>query len=353
MENSSNTIGYKLRLFFCWILNVSPIFHISRDSEFDSITQLTQLRFSVLSLPWGDKHLYFISVTKEKGFEVISILRISDLQPPRSLEKLEEYKSKFLELNDDADGLKSQLRIDFLKHKNTECQNSINTLNNKVNSYIAIALVYAGLCTFLFKSLLDLPVSTVSIVMWGIFALSVICLVNVLVLLRRYLQVKAVSKSMFSSFKDSPDWKRLAEGIYVDWLTSQEERTAAATLVKNIEKYFIRSVVFSTFLLITTALQPYSWLISKESGSDDGSSTEFVLLDREGSFSPQELLRFSKAISPDKKVTFIYSSSNSLGKMTTDFAIKALELTEQNSTIELSNKIFNTKFLIATIEEKK
>lgn len=352
MEHRNNSIWDKLGLFFCRIFNLSPILHISRDKEFDSITQLSELRISIFSLPWGDKHLYFISLTKHNGFELFSVLRVSDLQPSRSQEDLVKHKSDFLYLNDDADGLKSQLRIDFLKHKHTDCQNSINTLNNKVNSYIAIALVYAGLCTFLFKSLLELPVSTISIVMWAIFVLSVIFLVNVLVLLRRYLQVKAVAKSKFSSFKESPEWKTLAASIYIDWLTSQEEQTVAATLVKNIEKYFIRSVALTTFLLIATALQPYNWLLVEQLGPEDP-RTKFVLLDKEGSFSPKELLSLSKAISTDKKVTFIYSSSNTMGKTTTDFVIKALELTEQNSTIELSDHFFNTKLLIASIEEHK
>lgn len=352
MEHSNNSIWNKLELFFCWIFNLSPIFHISRDKEFDSITQLTELRISIFSLPWGDKHLYFMSLTKRYGLELFSVIRVSDLQPSRSQEDLVKLKSDFLYLNDDADGLKSQLRIDFLKHKNTDYQNSINTLNNKVNNYIAIALFYAGLCTFLFKSLLELPVSTISIVMWAIFALSVIFLVNVLVLLRRYLQVKAVAKSKFSSFKESPEWKTLAASIYIDWLTSQEKQELAATLVKNIEKYFIRSVALSTFLLITTALQPYNWL-STEQLSPEDPRTKFVLLDKEGNFSPKELLSLSKAISTDKKVTFIYSSSNTMGKMTTDFVIKALELAEQNSTIEFSDHFFNTKLLIASIEEHK
>lgn len=350
MENSNQSIWYKVKLNFCRLINLSPILHISRDIEFDSITQLTDLRFSLLSLPWGDKHLYFISLSIGKGFELISILRVSDLQPSRSQEDLEECKSNFLKLNDDKDGVKSQLRIDFLKHKLTDCQNSINTLNNKVNSYIAIALVYAGFCAFLFESLLEIPVSNVSLMTWAVFVLSVICLINVLVLLRRYLQVKAAAKSTFSSFKEFPDWKNLAAGIYIDWLTSQEEQTAAATLVRNIEKYFIRSVALSAFLLIATALQPYNWFLTEQSNGVR-SSTKFVLLDKEGNFSPQELLSLSMAISPSNKVTFIYSSSNALGKATTDFAIKALELTGENSKIELEDPFFNTNLLIASMEE--
>ncbi|MCW8336647.1 hypothetical protein [Vibrio paucivorans] len=353
MEHRNNSIWYKLRLLVCWIFNLSPIFHISRDKGFDSITQLTELRFSILTLPWGDKHIYLLSYNKEKGFELFSVLKLSDLQPSRNQEELEECKKKFLELDDDADGLKSQLRIEFLKHKHADCQNSMNTLNNKVNSYVAIALVYAGLCTFLFKSIHNLPVSTISVVIWVIFTLSVIFLVNVLVLLRRYLQVKASIKSMFMSFKESPDWQKLAEGIYIDWLKSREEQVAAATLVLNIEKYFIRSIILSTLLLIITTLQPYSWQAKEPLHSSNKSTAEFILLNGEGNFSPQELLRLSKAISPDKKVIFIYSSSNTLGKTTTDFAITALKLTGQNSTIELSDNVFDTKMLIASMEEQK
>jgi hypothetical protein len=104
MEHINNSIWYKLGLFFCWILNLSPILHISRDKEFDSITQLTELRISIFSLPWGDKNLYFISLSKKCGFELFSVLRVSDLQPSRSHEDLVKCESNFLYLTDNADG---------------------------------------------------------------------------------------------------------------------------------------------------------------------------------------------------------------------------------------------------------
>ncbi len=348
-HNTSN--WYKVVLFICRLLNLLPIFHVSRDEGFDAVDSLNNLRFSLLSLPWGEKHVYLLTYSQQGSFKFLSTLRISDIRAPHEPDALEKYEENFLNLEDDTDGLKSKLRIEFLQHKNTECQNSINTLNNKVNSYIAIALVYTGLFAFLFQSILKLDFSHFAIYMWVAFGLSTIFQINVLVLIHRYLQVKGALKSKFSSFKSAPDWKLLAKSIYIDWLTAQYELWTAATLVKNIEKYFIRSIFLSSLVLFSTVLYPL--FQQTPSTTDKKTNAEFVLIDKEGKFSPQELLNLSKAITPDNTIVFVYSSSNSSGDAAANFTIRALNLSEQNSSIELSEELFDTKLLIAIVKETK
>lgn len=354
-EQNRTSLWYKFGLLVCRLLNHFPVFHVSRDDGFDSVDFLAGLRFSLLSLPWGDKHIYLFTYiyqgnVKER-FKLLSILRISDIKSPRQQEDLDQLEADFLDLEDDTGGLKSKLRIEFLKHKSAECQNSINTLNNKVNSYIAIALVYTGLFAFLFQSILELGFSHFSALMWLAFGLSSISLVNVLVLLRRYLQVKGALKSRFGSFKGTPNWKQLAKGIYIDWLTSQDEQWEAATVVKNIEKYFIRSIFFSSLILFSTVLQPFIQQVPFDARKV--TNDEFILIDKEGNFSPQELLNLSKAVTPDNTIVFVYSSSNSSGNASANFTITALNLSKQSSLIELSDELFDTKLLIATVKEAK
>ena len=353
MEQDNHSIWYKIGFIICWFLNNLPIFHISRDSGFDSVDNLTELRFSLLSFPLADKHIYVISYSQRKGIAFIFVLRLSDLQPPYQLKECED---KFLALNDEPDNSKSQLRIEFLKHKHAECQSGISTLHNKVNSYIAIALVYAGFLTFLLQSTLNLTISPLSltiILMWIAMVISGINLINVLALLWRYLKVKGTSKSTFRSFKESPNWQLLGKSIYIDWLTLQHEKTVAASLVKNVEKYFIRSILISSLLLFHVILQPYHSKLSSIFIDNQTADNELILIDKTGHFSTQELLKLSERISPNKKIVFVYSSSNTPGKDAAHFIITALKLSEKSTTIELSENLFNSKMLIATVEEKK
>lgn len=352
MEQENSSFWNKLGLFVCRVLNLTPICHVSQDSSFDTVDSLVGLRFSVLSIPWGDKHLYILTFSEHFCCKLFWVLKIADLQPPRSYAELQRLEDEFLKLDDGSSSIKSQLRIEFLKHKNSECQNSINTLNNKVNSYIAIALVYAGFYAFLFQSTINVFISPLGIVMWLILVLSGMSLINVLILLRKYLQVKGAVKSKFSSFKESPNWMLLAKNIYIDWLTAQEEQLAAASLVKNIEKYFIRSILLSSILFFTMVLN-LNVEPSLSLNENQKSTSEFILLNEMGVFSPKELLRLSDALSSDKFITFIYSSSNIAGKNTTDFTTTALGLSEQNQIIKLSDNLINNNMLIATIEDKK
>ncbi|REG81983.1 hypothetical protein [Marinomonas pollencensis] len=356
MEEQNRTpLWYKFGLLVCRLLNHLPVFHASQDNGFDSVDSLAGLRFSLLSLPWGYKHIYLFTYVHQGNFKErfkwVSILRILDIKSPHQQEELDQLEADFLDLDDDTGGSKSKLRMELLKHKNAECQNSINTLNNKVNSYIAIALVYTGLFAFLFQSILELGFSHFSVLMWLAFGLSSISLINVLVLLRSYLQVKGTLKSRFSSFKISPDFKQLAKSIYIDWLTSKDEQWEAATLVKNIEKYFIRSIFVSSLILFSTVLQPFIQQVPSD--AIKLSNDEFILIDKEGNFSPQELLSLSKAVTPDNIIIFVYSSSNSSGNASANFMISALNLSKQSTVIKISDELFDAKSLIATIKEEK
>ncbi|MGI2161909.1 hypothetical protein ACRN9X_09460 [Shewanella oncorhynchi] len=351
MMAEDNSYWYKLVLVICKLMNLSPLFHISSDDRFDSVHNLYGLRFSFISVPCGDRHLYIISYSKQRRFQLFSCLNISDIDKPRTSDKLEEAKLEFSKLKNTHGDSESKLRIEFLKHKQAESQNSINTLNNKVNSYVAIALVYAGFLVYLFKSTLNFSSSPLNILMLSLLALSGVHIVSVFILLRRYLQVKGTFKSKFNSFKESPTWQDLAKCTYIDWLTSNEEKQTSATMVKNIEKHFIRSIVLSTILLGSILLYPYSKNVQifKKVPLEN----EFVLLNQEGQFSPRELLKLSESLSPQSTVTFVYSATNVSGKEVTEFIINTLRLSGNNSTVVLSEHLLNGKTLVATIQEKK
>lgn len=131
-------------MWLCYLFNQLPLFHISQDERFDSIENISDLRFSFIAFPWGDKYLYIASfLFTLKKFEWGKCLRLSDIQPPMELSELNKKVDAFYELTKKTAEEDSKLRIEFLKHKNEECKSSLNVLNNKVNSYIAVVLVYA------------------------------------------------------------------------------------------------------------------------------------------------------------------------------------------------------------------
>lgn len=353
MEQNNHTLWYKLRFSLCFIFNQLPFFHVSQDERFDSIANLTDLRFSLIALPFGDKHLYIASFCKISGFEWGKCLRLSNIQPPLQLSELNEKVHNFSELSAAGSESDSQLRIEFLKHKHEECKNGINVLNNKVNSYIAIALVYAGLFAFLLQSspeYVNLPAKYLT---WFFFILSGINLVNVLVLLPHYLQVKGSHKSTFGSFKNEPSLKLLAQSLYMDWQTASHEKTAAATIVVNIEKYFIRSIILCALLFVVIEVSPVFFHKEANPNGTAKVSNEFVLLNQGGDFSPQALLKLSQNISPKNKITFIYSISNIDGNATAKFIINALKLAKQSSFVVISDEHIKGRSLIAVIQEKK
>ncbi|MBM0511876.1 hypothetical protein [Aeromonas hydrophila] len=341
----------KFIFYICRGLNLLPILHISNDKEFDSVstlTELTDLRISLIALPLGDKYLYFVSYCTSSGFNFVFNIKLSDIQPPQNQSELTEKKENFLTLKDDDKGSQSQLRIELLKHKYAECQGSINTLNNKVNSYIAIALVYAGLFALLLKLCLRYQDALFGWLTWSLFLISGISLANVLILLHRYLQVKQTLKSKFSDFKENPSWKSLAKSIYIDWITAKDEQIEAASIVKNIEKYFIRSIASALFLLFSIFLSHTYKITSPLIKGDD---SHFIILSQNGDFSPQELLNLSNAISSENNVTFILSKSNASGQKAIKSVVGLLNISKQHSIVTVSDDLFNKKAVVAKIQE--
>ncbi|EGR1091177.1 hypothetical protein, partial [Vibrio cholerae] len=130
-EKNCTSLWNKFSLLICKLLNHFPVFHASQDNSFDSVDSLAGLRLSLFSLPWGDKHIYLFTYIHQgnfkERFKLLSILRISDINSPRQQKELDQLESDFLDLEDDTGSLKSKLRIEFLKHKSADCQNSINT----------------------------------------------------------------------------------------------------------------------------------------------------------------------------------------------------------------------------------
>lgn len=349
METSKRTIWQKLGLFICNILNFLPVLHLSRDEDFDSISQIDDLRFSLIAIPLGDKYCYLATYSPSTKFSLYELLKIHEIQPRKTEFELSKLVSSLKELSGDEEHTK--LRLEFLKHKHEQCQASINILNNKVNNYISIALVYTGFIAFLFQSCLKFSAHPLSWLLWSLLFLSTLSLSSLLILLRKYLKVKSTYKSKFGEFKSKPSWLLFVQGIYLDWQSAQDEQLASATLVKNIEKQFFRSISVSFLLLLLVTYLPFSANIDLIQKDGKENLNEFTIFDKQGKFSAVELLHLSKKINSNSDVLFILSKSNQVGKSSIKFIIKALELSNRYSVVEVNNDLFDKNTLLVKIKE--
>jgi hypothetical protein len=349
VEISKRTIWQKLGLFICNILNFLPVLHLSRDEDFDSISQINDLRFSLIAIPLGDSYWYFATYSPSTKFSLFELLEIHEIQPKKTKSELSELVNSLDQLPDDNGN--NELRLEFLKHKHDQCQASINILNNKVNNYIAIALVYTGFIAFLFQSCLKFSAHPLSWLLWSLLLLSTLSLSSLLILLRKYLKVKGAHKSKFGEFKTKPSWLLFVKGVYLDWQSAQDEQLASATLVKNIEKQFFRSVSVSFLLLLLVTYLPFSSDFDLIQNDGKENLNEFTIFDKQGKFSAIELLHLSKKINSNSDVLFILSKSNQVGKNSIKFIIKALELSNRYSVVEVNNDLFDKNILLVKIKE--
>lgn len=117
------------------------------------------------------------------------------------------------------------------------------------------------------------------------------------------------------------------------------------------EKYFIRSIFLSSLILLSSVLQPFIQQVPSDVIT--ATNDEFILIDKEGNFSPQGLLSPSKTVTSNNTIIFIYSSSNASGNVSANFIITALNLSKQSTVIKISDELFAPKLLVATVKDEK
>lgn len=326
-------------------LNLSPVLHISSDNNFDSIKNTGDQRISIISIPLGDSFLYILTFDSEKGCNLFYRLHLSDVQVSRDINKITRDFISFDKVNSYRNN-NTDLRLDFLNHKYSDCINSLNTLNNKVNSYVAISLVYAGFCGYLLTNTIDIKEDAYRYISYPLIFIILLNLTQSLFLLRVYLKVKGKEKSSFSTFKYNTSKSNLTSSIYFDWLSISDEITLSASLVKNIEKYFIRSMISSVILLVVIFLDRYGVFTMPK----DLVQSSFYIVDSNGDFSSEEFLRLSKE-SKSQEFVFISAESNAGAKELISFTIKNLKLSEDSRIITLKDEVIDGYSLIVNTKD--
>lgn len=231
------------------LFNHSLILHTSSDKNFDSIAESHDPRISLFHFPLANKHIYIITYSKTMGFRFMFLLRLSALIPVFNKDDINKVKEQFKSFDRIYCPEKNKLRIEFLKHKYNEYQNSVSLTNNKINNYLTISLAYVGLLYFLSYNIKASPYGILNIIVWSTFILSSISALNVLLLLKECLKISGNYKSSITEFNKMPSWRLLNESIFVDFASSENTRIIMVSLVRNIEKYFIRSFSLCILLL--------------------------------------------------------------------------------------------------------
>jgi len=353
-----NTIfSWLLKAAFCILklLNILPILHVSKDDNFDTLEYsddwFKDMRYTLLALPLGNRHVYFFTYS-QKNINPIYVLNINTIVTPLTEEKRTELGNDFASLP--PEGSNWELRLNYVMYKHANIANSINILNNKVNNYVAISLVYTGLFIFIIESTMKSSENDIiSYLSWLILLISSVNLISGLILLHQCLKVKGSLISSFGAIKRSPTYARLAKNIYLDWQSAYKEQLCFTTLIKNIEKSFTYSLIASFLLYSLIALKPYLEDVIPPDKPMSTTESEYVLVDEKGSFSPKELLEFSQRLATATEVTFVYAKSNMLGKDTLNFVVMSLPLEDNHSVITVSDNIIAGQTLLAIIKESK
>ncbi|WP_162922470.1 hypothetical protein [Aliivibrio sp. EL58] len=350
-----NLPSFLLKILFITtkLFNVIPVLHISNDNNFGTLEYNTNwyesLRLSILTLPLGHTKLYLFTVSKYK-FNFLHIIKLESFTNFITEEKKDELKTNFRKLK--QNGNKPELRLEYVKYKYDDVTNSINILNNKVNNYVSISLFYAGLFSYLVSiTITYFNGGIISYLLLFFLLMSFIHLLSGLILIYKYLQIKNTLRSTFASIKKLPTPSLLANNIYIDWQAAKDEQHFYASLVKNIEKSFMFSLSISFLLYVFITINPYvNNIIDNEIASRI--DNEFILINPEGMFSPNELSNLSKILSPNTNVLFLLSKSNKEGEDTLKFVVTSLNLSDNYSVITVSDDFVIGDTLLAIVKEQ-
>jgi hypothetical protein len=247
-------------------MNWSPFLHISNDRNFGSINTVNKARttsagsilengdrISLLSLEFGSKKCYFISLTIVSGklkFQIYKFLKFYDVLEKYDIShidnKADRYKNHIISQNIEQ----LNIQIDFLKEKFNENQSRISGVHDKITNYSAIVLVYIGFVGYLLTELIKIKKYSSNFyeISWAIFFVLVVYSLNLIGFIQFGLSVKSYARSKFSDLKNSPTSIQLAVNYYTDWYSEKNQADIISSVVSNIEIYYIRSL-FVSFLL--------------------------------------------------------------------------------------------------------
>lgn len=149
---------YNLLKVIALILNWSPCLHISEDSNFGSVDNLTMIRLSFLAIPLGNNKYYFLSVIKDTAthkwkiqlYKCLNFYDICKIESQNEIDgKTIVYKNTILHLSDEN----INIQIVLLKEKYNQNENRKSTVYNKMNNYAAINLAHIAFIGYLLTEL--------------------------------------------------------------------------------------------------------------------------------------------------------------------------------------------------------
>jgi hypothetical protein len=252
-------------------LNLSMLFHCSIDSNFDSIESdkinpETSVRFSIIYFPLGVLRLYILTINvhrkdgKPSSFDMRFKynLQFNDIQippDPNELLKLtESYELKTLAKNS-ASSLSQQ--EEFLKIRISENQNSKANILNKSGYHTTIILAFAAVLVFSYTQFIEIKTPIYySVAVCYLFTITFFEIVNLVLFLKKSVEVRGVHRSTFKDLRESEKYYALAKSLYFDWLSTSKDLTYNVGLARNTERSSLRIIALGLSILVLVVAAP-------------------------------------------------------------------------------------------------
>ncbi len=335
--------------FILAVFNWLPMFHCSNDEQFGSFDNTSDARFSLFVFPFGVKKYYFLTYRKSIGFKLNYTLPFKiDLETVN--EKAQAYEKYIKDKAHDKEQVKIQIEClrDMISDKNA----SSALLNNKINLYTSVLLVFLGSWFFLLSEIIKFKTELfeIKLLLWILFFLSGGYILNSLLFVHYTLKVKPSVHSMFSELKGNPDFNQFAKNKYIDWFSLKENLRNLASVVMNIEKYFIRGFITSAFVWIVVFFNSNITFNEKTRNV----KYEFLVFNQNGEFMPSEFSKFTSKLDKLKNEQIIYLVAKKNSKeflLVRDFLEGILKNKKNLKSIPIKSSVLDERSVILTFEE--
>lgn len=328
-----------------YLLSRSPLFSTTLDENFHEISNKNykndQLRLSVLSFGLGVRKLYLFTLKKGEGFRFFKIIRLKDIQDVPSEEVIES------KVKDYAIHIKSkqqnevEIEKEFLQYRINQDESKKNIALSKINNYIAIVSILVPL----FASNVIQAYSKIEF-KYKVILLIVVgyTLLNAILYILEFLQVKGFTRSSFSDIKKSSEHNnKIAESYYADWYSMKQESVLYVTFVTCVERY-LKYVIAVTLCILV--LGNFNTIYKQNGGgmiTNSNTTSKIINIDlKSGQVNKEDL----------KKLTSVYINTLS-GNLKEIVVIKNLlndqNANEQYDIIYKSLKMFNDDRINITV----
>ncbi|KZS44917.1 hypothetical protein AK95_03200 [Paenibacillus sp. LC231] len=253
---------YKLMNFMAWVF---PFFVISDDDNFGTLEEESrELRFSFLTIKFGDVIYYFLSIgfwygdhnekaKFPKGFRFMYSLRVSQYKREYNTEKINDLKTKHIAFLRTKDSEELSVYKETLLYKLDQIKEKSTKTTNKFLAYLAIIAFLIPLYipgALRIGEVFDKP-------MWLVIAYIYLAgylaynLINFVKLFFRFVQVKPYAQFKYSMIKNSSKPNiDLLTALYIEYQLRDNESVEEVSFIKNIDGYMKSILLISSFLLV-------------------------------------------------------------------------------------------------------